>query len=231
MKNYIVATIKPWNIVAFNQVVKRLPGNWFLFTDPQDLTKEAIQKIAPRYIFFPHWSWKVSSEILEHAECICFHSSDLPYGRGGSPIQNLILEGYTETKLTALRMTNELDAGPIYMKLPIDLTGNAQTIFETIASHVFDMIAEIVAKEPEPVPQVGQVKVFKRRAPEQSQIPINLPLTKLYDHIRMLDADTYPRAFIDYGEIRFEFTNAVLGQDKVEAQVVITRHNKNTNEK
>ncbi len=24
-------------------------------------------------------------------ECVCFHMTDVPYGRGGSPLQNLII--------------------------------------------------------------------------------------------------------------------------------------------
>ena len=45
----------------------------------------------PKYIFFPHWSKKVDTKIVNNYECVCFHETDLPYGRGGSPIQNLIL--------------------------------------------------------------------------------------------------------------------------------------------
>jgi len=36
--------------------------------------------------------------------------TDVPYGRGGSPLQNLIVRGHTETKLTALRCVRDLDA-------------------------------------------------------------------------------------------------------------------------
>ena len=55
--------------------------------------------------------------------------TDVPYGRGGSPLQNLILAGHTETKLTALRMVNEMDGGPVYVKMPLKLEGAAQEIY------------------------------------------------------------------------------------------------------
>ena len=42
--------------------------------------------------------------------------TDLPYGRGGSPLQNLIVRGWKETKVLALKVVEELDAGPIYYK-------------------------------------------------------------------------------------------------------------------
>ena len=52
-----------------------------------------LKKITPRYIFFLHWDWRVPHVIWQQHECVCFHMTDVPYGRGGSPLQNLILEG------------------------------------------------------------------------------------------------------------------------------------------
>ena len=57
--------------------------------------------------------------------------TDLPYGRGGSPLQNLIIRGHKKTKISALRMVNELDAGPIYFKRSLSLNGNAQKIYSS----------------------------------------------------------------------------------------------------
>ena len=41
--------------------------------------------------------------------------TDLPFGRGGSPLQNLIVRGYKETMLSAIKCVGEVDAGPIYI--------------------------------------------------------------------------------------------------------------------
>ena len=40
--------------------------------------------------------------------------TDVPYGRGGSPLQNLIVRGYSEIKLTVLQMVKAFDAGLVY---------------------------------------------------------------------------------------------------------------------
>ena len=45
MSNFIVATIHPWNIKAFNHYSKTLTGNWHLITDKDDLTIEIINKM------------------------------------------------------------------------------------------------------------------------------------------------------------------------------------------
>jgi methionyl-tRNA formyltransferase len=38
----------------------------------------------------------------------------------------------------------------------------------------------------------------------------------------MLDAESYPRAFIDHGQYRYEFSRATLYDGRVEASVKIT---------
>jgi methionyl-tRNA formyltransferase len=213
MTNYTVATIKTWNIDAYARHSKALPGEWRLVTEPAQLTRAFLAGHNPRYVFFPHWSERVPAEILNNFECVCFHMTDVPYGRGGSPLQNLIARGHNDTVITALRMTESLDAGPIYLKSPLSLSGRAQDIFERAADLVYDMIREIVTKEPVPVPQAGEPVIFKRRRPEMSQLPDRGQTQTLYDHIRMLDAETYPKAFIDHGDFRLTFEDADLQTD------------------
>ena len=45
----------------------------------------------------------------------------------------------------------------------------------------------------------------------------------LYDHIRMLDAPSYPPAFIERGNFRIEFSSAQFKGDEFVAQVVIRK--------
>ena len=197
MTNYLVAAIKPWNQRAFTRRIPDFPGEWHLIDQPQDLSAERLASLKPRYVFFPHWSWSVPGEILEAAECVCFHMTDLPFGRGGSPLQNLIVRGHIDTVMTAFRMTDEMDAGPVYMKQPLTLEGTAQEIFERAADLSFNMMMEIIKDKPAPVPQTGEPVIFSRRTPDQNRVPVGATPETLYDHIRMLDAETYPPAFLD----------------------------------
>jgi methionyl-tRNA formyltransferase len=217
----IVATTKPWNIAQYEKFVAGAEGEWHLVDAPEALTPELIERIRPRYVFFPHWSWKVPAEIFDATECVLFHMTDLPFGRGGSPLQNLIAGGATVTKVSAVRMTSEIDAGAIYLKRPLSLDGAADDIFRRLSLLVFEMIAEIVATNPIAVPQVGAPTYFKRRTPDQSALPDAATPRTLFDHIRMLDADTYPRAFLDFGRWRMEFSRAALSEDGVTANVSI----------
>jgi methionyl-tRNA formyltransferase len=220
-KTYIVATVKPWNTEAFDRRAPSLPGRWVLMDQRDQLTLESLKELKPRYIFFPHWSWTVPNAILETTECVCFHMTDVPYGRGGSPLQNLIQRGHETTMLSALRMVEDVDAGPVYLKRPLDLSGRARDIFGRAADLVYDMIAEILEHQPEPQPQEGDTVRFKRRTPEQSRLPADATPRELYDHIRMLDAETYPPAFMEEGSRRIEFSDAQLSGDRVTARAVI----------
>ena len=126
---YVVAATKSWNRTVFDETLTRLPGEWHLVDSPEALSLARLESLAPRYVFFLHWSWKVPEEITSAFECVCFHMTDVPYGRGGSPLQNLIAEGQRETQLSALRMTQEMDAGPVYLKRPLSLEGGGEEIY------------------------------------------------------------------------------------------------------
>ena len=223
MKNYVVAGCKPWNRSIFERELRLLPGRWFYLAQKEQLTVKWLKQIRPRFIFFLHWSWLVPERIFAHSECVCFHMTDVPYGRGGSPLQNLIARGRRQTMLSALRMVRELDAGPVYLKEPLSLEGNAEEIFIRANSLVGQMIRHIITKEPQPMEQKGKVVIFRRRTPAQSEIMKGGALQKLYDFIRMLDAQGYPRAFLRYKGFRFEFSRAGLYDGELRADVSIKK--------
>ena len=222
-KAYLVAGCKPWSRRAYDESLAKLPGDWRFVGMREELTSEFVSTLAPRYIFFLHWSWKVPAEIFEPIECVCFHMADVPYGRGGSPLQNLILRGHRETKLTALRMTSEVDAGPVYFKESLSLEGNAEEIYLRASRLAAAMVKRVIQEEPVPLPQEGEVVSFNRRKPTDSRIEIAASLEDLHDFIRMLDADGYPAAFLDYGGFRFEFSRAALYDGRMAADVKITK--------
>ena len=214
---------RPWNRRLFDEVIGKYQGEWHYIGSREELTVQKIREIDPRLLFFLHWSWKVPDEIVNGFECVCFHMTDVPYGRGGSPLQNLIVRGHQDTKITALRMTGEVDAGPVYLKEPLRLEGRAEDVYIRAGETAAQMIAHIIEEGLVPVPQMGKVVMFKRRTPEQSNIATLESLPQLYDHIRMLDAEDYPHAFLETDHFRIEFSRAVHHPDRIVAEVNITQ--------
>jgi len=221
-QRYLVAGCKSWHRRVFGEVLSKLAGDWHYVGKQEELCLAYIRELRPRYIFFLHWSWKVPPEILAEVECVCFHMTDVPYGRGGSPLQNLIVRGHRETRLTALRMTSELDAGPVYLKRSLSLEGGAEEIYLRASALSAEMIQQIARDEMHALPQTGVAVNFKRRKPEESQIAKLDSLEQLHDFIRMLDAEGYPRAFLSHDGYRFEFSRSALYDGRIVADVHIT---------
>lgn len=220
---YVIASERPWYSDMANALRERT-GHEFSFIDNRSkLTISYLAALNPRYVFFPHWSQKIPEEIYERFECVIFHMTDLPYGRGGSPLQNLIVRGINDTKISAIRCARELDAGPVYLKRDFRLDGSAEEIFQRAAKAIEGMIEYLVLHELTPAEQSGDVVVFKRRRPEESNMTPLSNLDQVYNYIRMLDAEGYPYAFIETEHLRFEFRRASRTNDSVTANVVITQ--------
>ncbi|MBZ9631491.1 methionyl-tRNA formyltransferase [Salegentibacter sp. LM13S] len=214
-KTYLIVTEKKWHKELFHSLIEYFDTeNWLLIDKRKDFTKVMLDKINPHKIFIPHWSYIIPSTIFKNFECIVFHMTDLPYGRGGSPLQNLIVNGHTDTKISALKVEAGLDTGPIYLKRPLSLYGTAQEIFLRSKDIVEEMIIEIVEKGLSPVSQEGKVVEFKRRKPNEGNVDSLKDISQIFDHIRMLDCEGYPPAFIETEEFRFEFTRASLKSEK-----------------
>ena len=225
MENILIVSEKSWNKELVSYLQSTMPQYaFYLISQKEDFTVERIGSISPVKIFIPHWSYIIPSAIFERYECIVFHMTDLPYGRGGSPLQNLIVRGLTATKLSALRVEVGLDTGPVYLKMDLSLSGTAEEIFVRVNKLVGKMIVEIIQNNLQPVPQEGDPVIFKRRKPEQSDMSGLEKLEEIFDYIRMLDADGYPHAYIEKGEFRYEFTRASIKADgSIVADVKITK--------
>jgi methionyl-tRNA formyltransferase len=187
--------------------------------EKEELTTETLDRVKPDFVFFPHWSWLIPRDIHSRFECVVFHMTDLPYGRGGSPLQNLIVRGHRDTLISAIRCVEAVDEGPVYLKRPLSLAGRAEEILDRASDVMEAMIAEIVETRPTPIPQQGDAVRFERRRPEDGNLASVTDLDQAFDWIRMLDAEGYPRAFLDTPHLRLEFSEVRRGDDVIEARV------------
>lgn len=223
MGNIVIATIHPWNIQQAEACRTKLQ-DWtiHIITKKEELSFGWLSELQPEYVFFPHWSWIIPKEIYSNFSCIVFHMTDLPFGRGGSPLQNLIARGLTETKISAIEVTEGLDTGRVYFKESMSLYGSAEEIYLRTAEIIFKkMIPQILEEHPQPLPQQGEITEFSRRTPEMSELSPDMSIIQLFDHIRMLDAEGYPPACIHFGKYVLEFSRAKRTYDGIFADVKI----------
>lgn len=224
----IIATIKSWNIEHAKKLKEKYEGihDIIIYTEKDEFNYNNVCDFEPDYILMPHWSYLVSEDITNNFECVVFHMTDLPYGRGGSPLQNLIVRGHKTTKISAIKVTKKLDGGPVYMKRDLELSGSAQEIFIRCSDVIFnEMIPCFLEGEMIPSEQVGEPVIFKRRKAEDGEITPDMDVEQIYDYIRMLDAEGYPRAFMKFGDYILDFENASYDGEEniVEAKVVFRK--------
>ena len=220
----LLLSSQPWNNALADRLSLRLDRRVENISAPAQLTPEAVMAIDPEWIFVPHWSHLIPESIWGSWPTVIFHMTDLPYGRGGSPLQNLIQRGHSSTMITALRCSAGLDAGDVFLKQPLGLHGSAEEIFLRADGLIEQMIERIVREEPLAKPQQGRSVVFSRRTPAQSDLAScqEGSLSAWFDQIRMLDAESYPHAFLEVHGMRLEFRRVCQRSDGLHADVRIT---------
>tara|TARA_B110000263_G_C15305468_1_gene510131 strand:+ start:2132 stop:2821 length:690 start_codon:yes stop_codon:yes gene_type:complete len=224
-KNYIIVSSRPWHKKLFLKLKTFfINDKWILIERTEEFNFEKVKVIDPKFIFITHWSKIIPENIFLNYDCILFHMTDLPFGRGGSPLQNLIVKGFENTKISGIKVKKKIDSGPIYLKKNLSLKGTAYQIFTRSSDIIFKMIIQIINKKLIPKPQEGNITFFKRRKPKESNINDLDSLEKVYDYIRMLDCEGYPHSYLENDNFIFEFTNAKFNNKKhIEANVRIIK--------
>ncbi|WP_421775359.1 methionyl-tRNA formyltransferase [Gracilimonas sp.] len=225
MNKVILVSEKPWHDQLFEDLnSEKYELDCIRIENKEKLTYEFCKEFSPDWIFIPHWSYLIPEDIFKNFRCVVFHMTDLPYGRGGSPLQNLIVRGHTKTMVSAISVSADVDAGDVYLKRTLSLHGTAEEIFIRSSKIIEKMINVIILENPKPQKQTGDVVKFKRRKPEDGDISKLSIMEEVYDYIRMLDCEGYPKAFIETENFKFEFNRASLKADKsIKADVRISK--------
>jgi methionyl-tRNA formyltransferase len=210
---YVICAYREYSLELYKKLKDKY--DFKLIKNPEKLNIKNIKKINPKYIFFPDWSWIVPKEIYKNYQCVCFHESNLPKFRGGSPLQNQIIRNVLETKTTAFMMNDILDGGDILLQKKLSLKGNIDDIFERMLKNDHEMIVKIIKNGFSLKKQKGKPICYKRRKPNESELN-NLDHSKkyLYNFIRML-GDPYPNAYIEIGKRKIIFKSAKYQKDKL----------------
>ena len=206
MSDVVVASIDNiWSRHFFNKLSHLLgPEKIKWVKDDGELSFALDQK--PEWVFFFHWSSKVAASVFENNKCVVLHTSNLPEGRGGSPIQNQVRKGVVSSRINLIQMVESFDSGDIYLSKDVTLQGNALDIWMMIADQGAELVKKCVREEPVPVPQsTPEGPTFKRI--KNNDILFDLDeIVDVYKEIQMVDAPGYPDAFIKIGKYTIQFS-------------------------
>lgn len=132
---------------------------------------------------------------------LVIHASDLPRGRGWSPLVWQILEGRNDIPVTLLEAADSVDGGPIWHQVWLHFQGHE--LVDEIQAALFDAelslmdyaVANLDAVRPRP--QVGEPSYYRRRLPEDSRLDPARTLAEQFNLLRVADPGRYP-AFFDH---------------------------------
>jgi len=195
-------TYRDWAIDIYDKIYEayQKQHSFLIWKTKEEFDADQLKAFQPDLILWYGWSWIVEDIFVNDYNSVMLHPTPLPKYRGGSPIQNQIINGEKLGAVSLFKLNQGLDKGDLYQQLPMSLEGSLNDIFQRISNLGFAATCNIIDGNYTLIAQDhSQSTYFKRRTPRESEITIE-ELQKesaeyLYNKVRML-ADPYPNAFI-----------------------------------
>lgn len=137
------------------------------------------------------------------------HESDLPRGKGFSPLAWQILEGAKVIPMTLFEARAEIDAGPILLRDELVLSGYelCDDLRRMQGEKTIELCARFLREYPHcnPMEQVGSPTYYRRRTPADSKLDPDKTIREQFNLLRTVDNARYP-AFFEIDGHRYEIT-------------------------
>ncbi len=196
MRIAILTSKNQWFIPYAKELNKKIQ-NSKLFFDEEDI-KDSFD-----VLFILSYHKIITKNILnQNKHNIVIHASDLPKGKGWSPMFWQILEGKNEIPFTMFEASNGVDNGDIYMKETLLLSGYElnEELRNKQANHIISMCLNFIEnyqKYKIPLPQKGKESFYPKRNKNDSQIDISKSIKEQFNLLRIVNNNEYP-AFFHY---------------------------------
>ncbi|NWF67046.1 MAG: hypothetical protein HXX81_06220, partial [Campylobacterales bacterium] len=127
------------------------------------------------------------------------HASDLPDGKGMSPLSWQILEGKCEIIITIFEAISKLDSGDWFFKDVMKFTGYEliDELREMVDIKTFELIDKVLNNfsDLKRNKQIGDGKIYQRRTVLDSKLDINKSIKEQFNLLRIVDNEKYPAFF------------------------------------
>ena len=131
-----------------------------------------------------------------HDMNLVIHGSDLPKGRGFSPLSWQISEDSRVIVFTLFEAKDEVDSGDYYMKREMELDGTE--LFHEWRSKCANFVAEMALEfldnkdSHPPSSQSGETTFYPKRGEADDEVLPEHSLEMIFDKLRASDSDRYP---------------------------------------
>ena len=158
-------------------------------------------------VFLLGYTRIVKKNFLERNKLtLVIHESDLPKGKGFSPIQWQLLEGKSNINICLIEAKEKVDSGDIFLKKSINFNGTElyDEIREKQAIASFEIIKEFLKKYPflKPKKQVGEESIYLKRTKNDSELNIQKSIEENFNLLRIGNNEEWP-SFFYYKGVKF----------------------------
>ena len=200
----LCCTYRDWANKIYHSLEQKFTDKTFIKINSMDFDYGHIETIKPDLILWYGWSKIIPNALLKKYYSVMLHPSPLPLYRGGSPIQNQIINGEEVSAVTLFKMNEGIDTGDIISQVPLSLKGDLEEIFARITDLGTNQTRKMILDFPNLKLKKQNnciSSLFKRRTPSQSEITFE-ELSRsnakdIYNKIRALQ-DPYPNAFLRF---------------------------------
>jgi methionyl-tRNA formyltransferase len=134
-----------------------------------------------------------------HKHNLVVHESNLPEGRGWSPLFWQVLEGKNKIPVVLFEATANADEGKIYFKDYIELNGFElhDEIRKIQAEKTIELCIRFINEYDsiQPVAQTGNPSYYKKRAPVDSKLNPDKTILDQFNLLRIVSNEEFPAFF------------------------------------
>ena len=186
----------------------------------QEETVEQLRALCPDVVAVVAYGRILPQRVLDIPEkgCINIHASLLPAYRGSAPYQWAVLDGLTETGVTAMYLCREMDAGDIIdiAKTPIDPDETAGQLLDRLAvlgAELLDKTLQAIGCGTACRTPQDSCKATYAPMLDKSMCPIDFEKTACQIHNHVRGMNPWPVATMQLQGQRFKvYETAVLAE-------------------
>jgi len=194
MKIAILTTQNQWFIPYAKQLQKVLKNSKLFYTHLD---------LEDRYdiLFILSYHNIINKNYLDNnRHNIVIHASNLPKGKGWSPMFWQILEGKNKIPFSMFEASSGVDNGDIYMQKTLELTGYElnRELRDKQANFTIEMCQEFLNnydKYKYSKPQQGNESIYQKRMANDSILDIDKSINEQFNLLRIVDNSHYPAFF------------------------------------
>ncbi|MFC5405013.1 formyltransferase family protein [Cohnella soli] len=154
--------------------------------------------------------------LAKNTHNLVVHASDLPKGKGWSPLTWRILEGDNDIPVVLFEAAERVDDGPIYLRERIAFNGTEliDEMRTALAMTTIKLCNRFLDEYPGVVSgaemQLGESSYYRRRTPSDSKLDPDRSIREQFRLMRVADNDRYP-CFFDLDGCTYEIKVAKRG--------------------